>query len=522
MPQGTATAQVVTQYDPAGRRSRMTATGQSAVSYVYDDANRLASITQGALSVGFGYDPASRRTTLTLPNGVSVGYGYDDAGQLKSLGYTQSAPPPSTPTPLGSLAYNYDTAGQRSTQSGLVNGVVPTDLPGAMTGTTTYDAANRITAWNGTTLSSAWDANGSLLTDSNALGTGATTYTWNARNQLQSTTQNSITTSFAYDAVGRRQSKTVAPPNPTPMTTTTYVYDGLNPIQDATTTGGTATTGYMLTGLSIDEFFARTESTTTRSLLTDPLGSAVGLVTSGGVQTEYSYEPFGKTTPTGTASSNPFQFTGRERDGTGLYYLRARYYQLTFQRFISEDPMPGSNLYTYAYNNPCSVTDPLGLDPPQAAGSPNLDEGCVTDPRLPQNPQPVPDIGGSNTLSLYIPDLPSPLIQIIMNAELAGGHIQEVMNTVGLGGVAVVWDPNKIYIRGTVDFTTEAGRQLLQHELGHISQMQDPNWGGIADYRLRLFGGYALSHSWDQNRWERNASCRGGLPEFYNHRRRPN
>jgi len=44
-----------------------------------------------------------------------------------------------------------------------------------------------------------------------------------------------------------------------------------------------------------------------------------------------------------------YQFTGRENDGTGLYYYRARYYQL--QRFISEDPIDvrpdEPNLYVY-------------------------------------------------------------------------------------------------------------------------------------------------------------------------------
>ncbi|MGH7798559.1 MAG: RHS repeat-associated core domain-containing protein [Candidatus Binatia bacterium] len=63
--------------------------------------------------------------------------------------------------------------------------------------------------------------------------------------------------------------------------------------------------------------------------LTDPAGA---------VQTEYTYEPFGKTAATGVSSSNPFQYTGRENDGTGLYYHRMRYYSPQLQRFVSEDP----------------------------------------------------------------------------------------------------------------------------------------------------------------------------------------
>src|SRR5881296_3659226 len=64
-------------------------------------------------------------------------------------------------------------------------------------------------------------------------------------------------------------------------------------------------------------------------------------------------------------STNSFAFTGREYDSTGLYYYRARYYNPTLQRFISEDPIGfaggDTNLYGYVWNNPISFHDPLGL-----------------------------------------------------------------------------------------------------------------------------------------------------------------
>lgn len=41
-----------------------------------------------------------------------------------------------------------------------------------------------------------------------------------------------------------------------------------------------------------------------------------------------AYAPFGDTAGTGARSAIPFQFTGRENDGMGLYYYRARYYDL--------------------------------------------------------------------------------------------------------------------------------------------------------------------------------------------------
>src|SRR5260370_32301282 len=100
--------------------------------------------------------------------------------------------------------------------------------------------------------------------------------------------------------------------------------------------------------------------------LTDAVGSTVALASSSGtLSTQYSYEPFGNTTINGS-SSNPYQYTGRENDGMGLYYYRARYYSPVFQRFLSEDPFGqagGSNAYAYALGNPISFFDRLGLTP---------------------------------------------------------------------------------------------------------------------------------------------------------------
>jgi RHS repeat-associated protein len=66
---------------------------------------------------------------------------------------------------------------------------------------------------------------------------------------------------------------------------------------------------------------------------------------------------------TGEQSENPFQYTGRENDNTGLYYYRARYYSPELQRFISEDPIRfkgGLNFYAYVGNDPINITDPTG------------------------------------------------------------------------------------------------------------------------------------------------------------------
>ncbi|MBI5641509.1 MAG: hypothetical protein HZA17_13900 [Nitrospirae bacterium] len=169
-----------------------------------------------------------------------------------------------------------------------------------------------------------------------------------------------LTASFKYDPLGRRIEKTIN------GRTIKYLYDGLDIVQEME--NNAVTVNYLRT-MNIDEPLARLEANgTVRYYQTDALGSIIALTdTNGAVRTTYAYDPFGNTTVGVEASDNPFQYTGRENDGTGPYYYRARYYNQELQRFISEDPIGfdgGSiNLYEYVKNRPTKLRDPLGLSP---------------------------------------------------------------------------------------------------------------------------------------------------------------
>ncbi len=322
-------------YDTDSRRTSMTVAGQPAVNYSYDNASRLTQIAQGASAVSFVYDSASWRTSLTLPNGVAMSYSYDNASQLTGINYTLGQ------NSLGNLAYTYDLAGRRTSEGGSY---ASTGLPQPVS-LTAYDAANELTEWGAAT--PVYDANGNTLSD------GTNSYAWNGRNQLAS--MNSSAESFQYDPLGRRVAKTVL------FGTTNYLYDGANPVQEL---AGTTPTANLLTGLGIDERFTRTDSSATANFLTDALGSTLALTDpSGNTLASYTYEPFGNTTATGSSAST-YQYTGRENDGTGVYYYRARYYSPTLQRFVSEDPIGivgGINKYAYTLSNPTTYRDPSGL-----------------------------------------------------------------------------------------------------------------------------------------------------------------
>ena len=330
-------------YDAAGRRASMTVAGQPAVTYTYDNANRLTQINQGSATVSIAYDAAGRRRSIILPGGNAMEYSYDAGSRITEIKYTRGG------TVLGNVTYEYDKDGKRTKTGGSFG---RSGIPQPITGVS-YNLNNQQIVFGTKILT--YDNNGNLTTVADESGT--TIYTWDARNLLVGINGPGLSASFAYDAIGRRTRRTVN------GATTEFLYDGTNPVQELS---GGAVTANLLTGLGIDERFTRTDSTGRVSFLTDILGSTIALTdASGAITTEYTYDPFGKVTSTGSPNANPYQYTGRENDGTGLYYYRARYYHPELQRFLSEDPIgfsgSGVNFYPYVNNAPVNYTDPLGL-----------------------------------------------------------------------------------------------------------------------------------------------------------------
>lgn len=374
-PQGT----VSYTYDDVGQRTSMILPSSRTVSYDYDAAGNLTSLTDWqSRVVSFTYNAANQRTGISRPNGVSTSYGYDTGGRLTSIvhadgggtlqsySYTLDAMGNRTAvtTPDGTenytldelnrltnvtyangdvVSYTYDAAGNRLTQT--VNGVT--------TNTYTYDTAGQMTSDGVTTYT--YDAAGNLLT------AGADSYSWDWKGRLASATVGGTTVSYAYDGMDVRTSETVG------GVTTPYLWDRAEDLPLLVDDG---TNGYLHADGLIAEI---TNSGAPTYHLTDALGTVRGLTDLTGTLTGASdFDVFGDVRDQiGTASI--FGFTGEQRDATtGMTYLRARYYEPGYGRFVSADTVqpggPGTqgfNRYAYVGNNPCTATDPSGHCSPE-------------------------------------------------------------------------------------------------------------------------------------------------------------
>jgi len=88
----------------------------------------------------------------------------------------------------------------------------------------------------------------------------------------------------------------------------------------------------------------------------------------GTVTDRYTYDAFGNEIAHHGNDTNPYLFAGQRSDtATGLYDMRARYYDPSVGRFLSRDPLSTSledtsqiDRYSYAANDPVNHVDPSG------------------------------------------------------------------------------------------------------------------------------------------------------------------
>jgi RHS repeat-associated protein len=380
-------------YDGFDRRLRTAFPDGSGETLGYDaDGNVLTRKTRRGDTIAFTYDTLNRLQTKAAPGEATVTYGWDLAGRMTRAGdfsaaitvptttasyrtttswdainrplavswspaATQTAPAASAVT----FRHGYDATNRRISQTATDKSWW--SYPANPTTTTIGYAANNLNQY--TTIGAAhptYDANGNPTFD------GVFTYGYDAESRLTSVKQGATTiASYAWDAQGRRKSKTVG------STKTVYVTDADNrEVLEYDGTTGAVQRWYAF-GQGPDEALGQMNiaAGTRTTLIPDIQGSIIATLDSSGTLTRIGYQPYGENP---TLTSGTYRYTARRFDGetagsaaqpSGLYYYRARMYSPSWGRFLQPDPLGyagGANLYAYVNNDPLNHTDPSGLD----------------------------------------------------------------------------------------------------------------------------------------------------------------
>lgn len=425
-------------YDADGRTTSRHVAGQPTLQYSYDPMGNLLSAALPQASASFAYDARNQISSISRANGVTSKYQFDPAGRLLSLVHSGRS------GILNAQSYVYDAVGKRTSYSTNIAQPLSTQPVSSQ-----FDAGNRLvqsSSPDGSTTYS-YDATGNLVSSSGP-STG-TTFSWDSRGRLQSLVQLSgQNTAFTYDFARNLISQTDS--QPAGNLAKNFLLDNLTNIAYLSQSNGDNLS--ILAGQSIDDHLAVVHAGGQIEYgVTNAINSTVATTDqTGGTVSSFFYEPFGHSS---SVSAYPFQYTGRVPVANQLLYYRARYYDASTGRFVSEDPLGflgDVNLYRYVRNTPTNSLDPRGtrivsVFPPGGDSSPVV---------LPPGPLPIISpfpLQPQPSLNIVAPPAPTPPIDdqglISDDVEEMPGYLAKVAfchefgsvcrPVVGVGGIVL-------------------------------------------------------------------------------------
>lgn len=324
----------------------VTGGASSKVERVYSSTNQLQSLVNSVNDIVISQfnienNDIGNRVKVTDGVGNDHLYTYDAGSQLVTATHTDQP----------NESYVYDALGNR-TSSHLDQGAA------------TYDAANRII--EDSVFKYSYDFNGNLTSKTDITNGEQTIYTHNLLHQLVMIEKfngsgiQSSTTIYTYNPLGKRTSKSVD------GVVTKYVWNQRSELV-AEFDGNDAIVATYLYGHEPQTLLSMERDGNQFVYHRDYLGSVIQITDSDGtIVNNYQYDSFGRIVSKTEGVPNLFLWAGAQFDEeSGLYYMKARYYDPESGRFLEEDPLyvigSGLNLYSYVKNNPLNIIDPDGL-----------------------------------------------------------------------------------------------------------------------------------------------------------------
>jgi RHS repeat-associated protein len=348
-------------YDNNGNVTTITYPSNKTVTYAYDNNNRMTTVTDwnNRILATYSYLTDDRLDSVVFHNGTRTVYGYDAAGRMTSLVNKRS-----NQTIVSSYQFTLDKIGNHETETvnepalaAAVASLTPRSVP--------YGASpfNRLSSADNNTFG--YDNTG------NQTQRGNESLSFDAYNRLVSATN----AQYDYDGSGNRRSRTLN------GTTTRYVLDILGMSQILIETDATNTPQYFYVYGASGLICRLKPDNTTHFYHYDFRGSTTAMTDAAqNISHQYSYDPFGKILAATEADANPFRYVGQHGvvyETPNRYFMRARFYDPSVGRFLSEDPVWDKNLYAYANNNPITEYDPDGNKPLKYEKSLKTEEGFI-------------------------------------------------------------------------------------------------------------------------------------------------
>ena len=356
---------VTCEYYPNGRLKSQSLPGSTTekTSYEYYNNGNLKTITDPfGLAVEYDYDSNNRMDSISIGSKV-FDYEYHEDGMLKSLQY-----------PFEDRVVKSDFSYFDNNQLEILQNTIDSNIDSYEY---TYDRQGNVTSLieSITCTPAIKPFDQEIVYEYDARGNRTQMQTeifyqmvmgefgYDTLNQLSQYIKDDNQHQYQYDVNGLRVKKN------TPERTTQYIY-GLGNKTIAETDGTGAVTAQIIWG---HKPLARIINGQYYYYLYNGHGDVVQVIDeNGNIVNSYAYDEWGNhgewIDPV-LGIENPIRYAGEYYDEeSGLYYLRARYYDPSTGRFISRDTNEGKltnplslNRYIYCLNNPLIFNDPSGF-----------------------------------------------------------------------------------------------------------------------------------------------------------------